>query len=131
MTQVPNAFSAPRSGSETPHLGAAVSRTCPEFELCANAISLELNSWLLDLPSPLRLETAREPLPTHVINMHAMCRYLQILLHRPTYTRPFGATSEARDLAIKTCDFAAYVSGIPLRALAHQQIRHHALAAQT
>lgn len=72
--------------------------------------SLELNTWLLNLPSPLRLETARRPLPTHVINMHAMCRYLQILLHRPTYTRPYVATSEARDLAVKTCDFAAWVS---------------------
>ncbi|ORY35048.1 fungal-specific transcription factor domain-domain-containing protein [Naematelia encephala] len=69
-------------------------------------LHLALNRWLVELPSPLRFEN-HHPWPPHVINMHLLCRYLQILIHRPTYTRPLAVCNADRELARKTCDMAA------------------------
>ncbi|RXK38884.1 hypothetical protein M231_03833 [Tremella mesenterica] len=69
-------------------------------------LHLDLHAWLMELPSPLRLESSPNP-PPHIINLHATCRYLQILLHRPTYTQPFSEGDPDRDLAIQTCNLAA------------------------
>ncbi|ORY35317.1 fungal-specific transcription factor domain-domain-containing protein [Naematelia encephala] len=71
-------------------------------------LHLELGTWLIDLPSPLRVDSSRSSAPPpHIIMMHGIHRYLQILLHRPRYTQPHASGDVDRELAVRTCNVAA------------------------
>ena len=70
--------------------------------------SVALNAWYVDLPTSLHIENWESgEHPPYIVNQHATYHYMQILLHRPTYTKRLHVTAEEAQISESMCVNAA------------------------